>query len=95
MRVLDVVDGAGISVVGLNELECARGLVYANVWRTPWIVAVDPRSGLVVDVIDLSSLLRVPESASWGVANGIAFVPRTDAFYVTGKGWPVLYSLRF
>ena len=95
VRTLEVRDGAGNPVAGLNELECARGVVYANQWRTPWIVAVDPESGLVVDVVDLSVLMDPPGSSSWGVANGIAFVPATDTFYVTGKGWPFLYRVRF
>ena len=92
---VDVVDGAGRPVSGLNELECARDLVYANQWRTPWIVAVDPQSGLVVEVIDVSSLMPGPGASAWGVANGIAYDSAADAFYVTGKGWPVLYRVRF
>ena len=92
---VDVVDGAGRPVSGLNELECARDLVYANQWRTPWIVAVDPQSGLVVQVIDVSSLMPAPGGPAWGVANGIAYDSAADAFYVTGKGWPVLYRVRF
>ena len=71
------------------------GVVYANQWRTPWIVVVDPQSGFVVEVVDLSVLMDPPGSSSWGVANGIAFVPATDTFYVTGKGWPFLYRVRF
>ena len=90
-----MVDGAGRPVAGLNELECARDRVYANQWRTPWIVAVDPGSGLVVEVIDVSSLLPTSGASAWGVANGIAFDSGADVFYLTGKGWPVLYRVRF
>jgi glutamine cyclotransferase len=83
----------GAPVVDLNELECSDGLVWANVFQTSAIVAIEPDSGRVVAVVDASSL--VPAGLEPGaVLNGIARRPGTDTFWLTGKLWPVLYEVR-
>lgn len=81
----------------LNELECADdGRVYANVWRTDEIVRIDPDTGRVDARIDASELRRsLPDGAAVDVFNGIAEVPGTDRFLVTGKYWPTLFEVRF
>ncbi len=82
-------------VTNLNELECVEGAVYANVWQTDRIVRVDPGSGSVTGVADLAGLLRPEERAATDVLNGIAAVPGTDEFLVTGKLWPRMFRIRF
>ena len=42
----------GQPLVGLNELECVDGQVWANVWPTDTIVRIDPASGAVTAVVD-------------------------------------------
>ncbi len=42
----------------VNELEWVKGRSYANVWQTNWIVRIDPSSGRVVGLINLSGLLQ-------------------------------------
>jgi glutaminyl-peptide cyclotransferase len=79
----------------LNELECSDGAVYANVWTTNEIVRIDPRSGRVTATIDASGLLSVDEAVGADVLNGIAHVPGTDRFLVTGKLWPWIFEVRF
>lgn len=80
----------------LNELECVGdGTVYANVWRTQQIVRIDPDSGRVTAVIDASGLLTDEESRSVDVLNGIAELPGTDRFLITGKYYPRLFEVRF
>lgn len=87
----------GAPLALLNELEFARGLVWANVWLSDRIVAIDPRSGAVVAALDLAALhARLPapvDRAAGHVLNGIAHDPATDRFYVTGKCWPALFEL--
>lgn len=88
----------GTPVPLLNELEYARGLVFANVWRTDRIVAIDPASGSVRAWIDLAALKQgFSRPTGWDaqehVLNGIAYDAKTDSFYVTGKCWPVLFEL--
>jgi glutamine cyclotransferase len=80
----------------LNELECVGDtVVYANVWQTQQIVRIDPASGRITAVIDASGLLTDEESRSVDVLNGIAEVPGSDRFLITGKYYPRLFEVRF
>jgi glutamine cyclotransferase len=94
---ITVVDD-GRPVQNLNELEWARGWLYANVWHSDRIAIIDPQRGTVRAWLDLSSLQRkFKKPADWNpaehVLNGIAFDPGTGHFYVTGKCWPALFEL--
>jgi glutamine cyclotransferase len=93
----------GEPVEELNELECvtetANGAprVYANVWHTDTIVAIDPASGEVTTVIDAAPLRDLLEPAityEEAVLNGIAHDPDADTFWLTGKLWPQLFEVR-
>jgi glutaminyl-peptide cyclotransferase len=79
----------------LNELEFIHGEIFANVWQTDEIVRIDPVSGNVRGVIDFSGLLppqnRTPDA---DVLNGIAYDPKSDRLFVTGKRWPLLFEVR-
>ncbi|MDP9801550.1 glutaminyl-peptide cyclotransferase [Arcanobacterium wilhelmae] len=80
----------------LNELSCTSDGIYANVFVTDTILRIDPVSGRVTAVIDASGLR--PESTladREAVLNGIAQIPGTDRFYLTGKRWPTMYEARF
>ncbi|WP_280362419.1 glutaminyl-peptide cyclotransferase [Nocardia wallacei] len=80
----------------LNELDCAAdGSVYANVWHTDHILRIDPDSGEVLGDIDAGGLLSPAERAGVDVLNGIAQIPGTDRFLITGKYWPTLFEVRF
>lgn len=79
----------------LNELECVDGQVFANVWFSTDIVRIDPATGKVTAVIDASGLPNNAGEDPNNVLNGIAHIPGTDEFYVTGKRWPDLYRVRF
>jgi hypothetical protein len=85
----------GSSLRQLNELECVNGWVYANVWQTKHIVKIDPTTGNVVATILVDGLLNSEESASADVLNGIAYLPETSRFYITGKLWPKLFEVDF
>ena len=82
-------------VSDLNELECAGGAVWANVWGSDEILRIDPADGRVTAVVDAAGLLKPQERAGADVLNGIAAVPGTDEFLITGKYWPNLYRVRF
>lgn len=85
----------GTEVDQLNELECVGGQVWANVWQRDEIVRIDPASGQVTGVADASGLLSASERAGSDVLNGIAAIPGTDQFLITGKYWPHMYQVRF
>lgn len=79
----------------LNELEFIDGEVWANVWQTNFIVRIDPGTGVVKSVIDLTGLLpdRVADPSD-DVLNGIAWDAQTRRLFVTGKNWPKLFEIR-
>ncbi|HEY1125446.1 MAG TPA: glutaminyl-peptide cyclotransferase [Sphingobium sp.] len=81
-------------VTYLNELEWVNGFVYANVWYSPLIAKIDPKSGAIADWINLAALVSRHSRNPDMVLNGIAWDAKTDLFYVTGKNWPLIYVLR-
>lgn len=84
----------GAPIHNLNELECVNGQVWANVWKTPSIVAIDPATGEITATVDATSLIPVGyEDRSDAVLNGIAYNPESDTFWLTGKLWPVIYEV--
>ena len=85
----------GAPVDGLNELECVGDDIYANIFTTTDIVRIDATSGNVTAIIDASSLPNNADDDINNVLNGIAHIPGTDEFYLTGKRWPDLYRVRF
>ena len=86
---------AGRPVRNLNELECAKGAVYANIWQEDRIARIDARTGDVTAWIDASGLLTAEERAGADVLNGIAHVPERDTFLLTGKFWPRVFEVSF
>ncbi len=82
----------------LNELECVGESLYVNLWRTDFIAVLDKIDMHVTALIDASGLLTEEERAQLGggdVLNGIAYHPENDSFFITGKGWPKLFEVRF
>lgn len=81
----------------LNELEYINGFIYANIWMKNYIVKIDPASGDVVGILDLSMLKDKAKSKfpQADVVNGIAYDASTDKVYVTGKLWPEIYQINF
>jgi len=88
----------GSIVERINELECVGDSIYANIWQTDYIVQIDKRNGVVTAVINASALLTDDERAGLDdqeVLNGIAYLPETDTFLLTGKHWPWIFEVRF
>jgi glutaminyl-peptide cyclotransferase len=81
----------------LNELEYVQGFIYANVWLTNTIVKIDPSSGKVVGILDLTDLVNEAESLYPGSRemNGIAIDPGSGRIFITGKLWPRIFELTF
>ncbi|MFF0143956.1 glutamine cyclotransferase [Amycolatopsis sulphurea] len=78
----------------LNELDCVGDTVYANVWRTGTILRIDAATGRITGRID-ASRLRTPVNPDEDVLNGIAAIPGTDEFLLTGKLWPTAFRVKF
>ena len=86
---------SGRAASKLNELECVGDHIYANRWQTPEIVKIEKTTGTVVQSIDAGGLLTQQERRRADVLNGIAFLPESGHFLLTGKNWPWLYEVRF
>lgn len=92
----------GRPIRNLNELEYINGEVWANVWMTNEIVRIDPATGAINSVLDLTGLIdETTTGGSDAVLNGIAWIPNTapDAavgsgrLFVTGKLWADLFEI--
>ena len=85
----------GESLQYLNELEWIEGKIWANVYTTNYIVIINPESGVVEGVIDLSGILPASEQDSkTDVLNGIAYDSVTKRIFVTGKNWSKLFEIK-
>lgn len=78
----------------LNELEYINDEVWANVWQTNFILRIDPSTGEVNSVIDLTGLSELTElGSSEAVLNGIAWDAQQQRLFVTGKHWANLFEI--
>lgn len=78
----------------LNELEYIDGEIWANVWQTDFIVRIDPASGMVNSIVDLTGLqARTELGSSEAVLNGIAWDSENRRLFVTGKHWANLFEI--
>lgn len=82
------------AIDSINELEYVDGKIYANVYLTNNILVIDPKTGAVLQKIDLTNLYpnRNPNA---DVLNGIAYDASTKRLFITGKKWPHLYQVKF
>ncbi len=94
---IQVYDSKG-AVEQLNELEYVDGLVWANIWQSDRVVAIDIATGAVVAEVDFSKLLTTAERKTLDdidhVLNGIAYDKSRDVFYITGKCWPKMFEIQ-
>lgn len=79
----------------LNELECVGDSIYSNVWQTDTILKIDKATGAVTAQIDAAGLLDEDEQLEADVLNGIAYLPESDTFLITGKYWPHMFEVVF
>lgn len=90
-------------LASLNELEMVDGKIYSNVFMTWEIVRIEPRTGCVEAIADLSALadrMSPEERRHMGsdinfVLNGIAYDGQRKVFYITGKNWMSIFTGRF
>ena len=78
----------------INELEYIDGEIWANVWQTDFIVRIDPQTGAVNAIVDLTGLSAQTElGSSEAVLNGIAWDSENRRLFVTGKHWANLFEI--
>ncbi len=93
---IDVYDDKG-PVDSVNELEYINDKIYANIWTKNIIIAIDPKTGAVLEKIDLTNLYPEDKrNANADVLNGIAYDAVGKRIFITGKKWPnPLYQVEF
>ena len=83
----------GQAVTGLNELECVGGQVWGSLWPGDEIARIDPASGKINLVADMSGLWQFGDRSIRQVLSGIAYVGGEE-FLVDGKEWPAAFRVR-
>ncbi|GAX19263.1 hypothetical protein FisN_4Lu515 [Fistulifera solaris] len=100
IEVYTLLHGGKGKVRHINEMEYepVSDTLLANVWHNDVILRIDPDTGFVTTIYDLSSLYP-PEQRSpsdnEAVLNGIALVEgKPDEVWVTGKLWSHMFRIR-
>lgn len=85
----------GTKIKDVNELEWVNGKIYGNIYQKDAIAVIDPKTGAVEGVLDLSALEgKITRHQDVDVLNGIAYNPKTKTFFVTGKNWDKMFEIR-
>jgi glutamine cyclotransferase len=91
------VSNSGFAEDNLNELEYINGFIYANIWTKDYIVKIEPSTGKVTGILNLSNITdearRIHNNAE--VLNGIAYDHAANKIYITGKLWKNIYQIDF
>ena len=81
-------------IKSINELEWIDGKIYGNIWQKDAIAVINPTTGAVEGVLDLSGLRSKVTNKDAEVLNGIAYNPKTKTVFVTGKNWDKMFEIR-
>jgi len=97
---LEIIDHINVytsstKIKAVNELEWINGKIYGNIYLKDAIAVINPNSGAVESVINLSDLKsKVTQHADLDVLNGIAYNPKTKTIFVTGKNWDKIFEIK-
>lgn len=87
----------GKKIEKINELEWIEGMIYANVWYTDVILAINPENGKVVKWYDMAGIQFKLDHTdkNTNTLNGIAYDALNKKIYVTGKNWSNIFEVNF
>ncbi|MFW6007267.1 MAG: glutaminyl-peptide cyclotransferase [Halanaerobiales bacterium] len=81
-------------VLNINELEYIKGEIYANIWQENHLIKIDPETGNVTGIIDLTGIIeREKYNYEIDVLNGIAYDKESERIFITGKLWPLVFEI--
>ncbi|PKB18946.1 glutaminyl-peptide cyclotransferase [Flavobacterium sp. 5] len=80
-------------IKAVNELELIEGKFYTNVFEKDAIAVVNPNTGAVEGILDMSGLRKFLNVKPTDVLNGIAYNPKTKTIFVTGKNWNKMFEI--
>ena len=79
----------------INEMEYVNGKIYANLYQSDAIAVINPETGEIESVLDLSALkTKITQHPDADVLNGIAYNKATNTFFVTGKNWDKMFEIK-
>ncbi len=81
-------------IKSVNELEWINGKIYGNIWQKDAIAVINPQTGAVEAVLDLTALRAKVTNKEAEVLNGIAFRKSTNTIFVTGKNWNKTFEIK-
>jgi glutamine cyclotransferase len=81
-------------IKSVNELEWINGKIYGNIWQKDAIAVINPKTGAVEAVLDLSALRAKVTNKEAEVLNGIAYNKKTNTIFVTGKNWNKTFEIK-
>lgn len=81
-------------IQAINELEWINGKIYGNIWQKDAIAVINPQSGAVEAVLDLTALRAKVTNKEAEVLNGIAYNKKTNTIFVTGKNWNKTFEIK-
>ncbi|AOW11419.1 glutaminyl-peptide cyclotransferase [Flavobacterium gilvum] len=80
-------------IKAINELEWIDGKIYSNVWQKDAIAVVNPSTGDVEGILNMSGLKKFIKNKNADVLNGIAYNPKTKTIFITGKYWDKMFEI--
>jgi glutamine cyclotransferase len=81
-------------IKSINELEWINGKIYGNIWQKDAIAVIEPATGAVEAVLDLTALRAKVTNKEAEVLNGIAYNKKTNTIFVTGKNWNKTFEIK-
>lgn len=79
-----------------NELEWVKGKIYANTYQKDGIMIINPENGAIEGIVDVRGLKeKVAQVEGLDVLNGIAYHPKRNTFFITGKNWSSVFEVIF
>lgn len=81
------------AVTALNELEYYNGIIYANIYESFKIAAIEASTGRVLKYFDGFKLINIGEIRNADVMNGIAIDSLNNKVMLTGKLWPRMFEI--
>lgn len=96
LRAIQVHQGTKL-IEGINDLTCVDNDLFANIFKSDFIIKVNKKTGEIIGMIDCSDLLSEQEKKTLrlsNVLNGITYRSSTGTFFVTGKEWPWIFEIK-
>lgn len=81
-------------IQSINELEWINGRIYGNIWQKDAIAIINPQTGAVEAVLNLTALRAKVTNKEAEVLNGIAYNKKTNTIFVTGKNWNKTFEIK-